>query len=49
MKKKQSEIQLLTSTIQFVQESSRTDPYEKCSWRPTANAVVIIITAMEQN
>ena len=27
MKKKQSEIQLLTSTIQFVQESSRTDPY----------------------
>ena len=26
-KRKQSEIQLLTSTIQFVQESSRTDPY----------------------
>ena len=26
-KKKQSEIKLWTSTIQFVQESSRTDPY----------------------
>ena len=26
-KRKQSEIQLWTSTIQFVQESSRTDPY----------------------
>ena len=27
MKKKQSEIQLFTSTIQMSQESSRTDPY----------------------
>ena len=26
-KRKQSEIQLLTSTIQIVQESSQTDPY----------------------
>ena len=40
-KKKQSEIRLFTSTIQMIQESSRTDPYEQNSIsRHTATAVI---------